>query len=108
MKLKNVRVVIPVVILLLALVGYAVGAEFGTLSAAGIGELSLLCPLGSLTTLIASKIFVPRALVSLVVAFVLIAVFGRAFCGWVCPIPLVSRLRGLFGRKGRRLKSRRA
>ena len=38
-------------------------------------------------------------MVSLVVMVLLIVVFARAFCGWMCPVPLVQKLRGLFAKK---------
>jgi ferredoxin-type protein NapH len=48
--------------------------------------------------MLASKLFVPRALISLVIAIVLIILLGRAFCAWACPVPLVQKIRGLFGK----------
>lgn len=96
MKSKQIRVIVPVVILAAALIAYAVGVELGTLSGFGLGDIALLCPLGSLTTMIASKTLIPKALVSLVIAVIAVLLLGRAFCGWVCPVPAVSKLRGLF------------
>ena len=70
----------------------------GTISAPGIWDISILCPLGALGTMLASKMMVPRALVSLVIMVVLIVIFARAFCGWICPVPLVQKLRALFSK----------
>ena len=34
-----------------------------------------------------------------VIAIALILLFARAFCGWVCPVPVVSKIRGIFSKK---------
>ena len=80
-------------------VGFVTNVGIGTMSAPGIWDISILCPLGALGTMLASKMMVPRAVVSLVVMVLLIVVFARAFCGWMCPVPLVQKLRGLFAKK---------
>lgn len=64
----------------------------GNLSAPGIGEFSLLCPLGGVETLLASKLFIPRAVVALVVTAVIVVLVGKVFCGWICPTPHLMRL----------------
>lgn len=98
MKAKTLRVVIPLAIMVVIAAGFYLSTGIGTLSAIGWGDVSLLCPLGALATMLASKTVVPRAVVSLVVAAVAIVVLGRAFCAWACPVPVVSKLRGLFGK----------
>lgn len=98
MKAKTLRVVIPLVIMAVIAVGFYLNTGVGTLSAIGWGDISLLCPLGALTTMLASKAVVPRAVISLVVAVVGIVLLGRAFCAWACPVPVVSKLRGLFSK----------
>ena len=98
MKSKTLRVIVPLAVIVLVAVGFAAHAGLGTLSAFGWQDVSLLCPLGALSTMLASKTLIPRALVSLAIAVVAILLVGRAFCGWVCPVPLVSRVRGLFSK----------
>lgn len=95
MKSKTLRTLVAVAILLVISVGFLLNTGIGTLSAFGWGDISLLCPLGALGTMLASKMLVPRALVSLVLAIVAIVLLGRAFCAWACPVPLVSKLRDL-------------
>lgn len=96
MKSKTLRTLIPILVLLIAGIGFAGSNGVGDLSAFGWGDISLICPVGALLTMLASKTLIPRALISLVVVIVLILVFGRAFCGWVCPVPVVSKLHDLF------------
>lgn len=98
MKSKKLRTITALAVILIVTVGFFTTSGIGTLSAPGISDISVLCPLGALTTMIASKMLVPRALVSLVVMIVLIVIFARAFCGWVCPVPLVQKLRHVFSK----------
>lgn len=96
---KKLRVIIPLAVLALAGIGYVAHTGFGNLSAIGWGSVSLLCPLGALGTMLASKTVVPRAVISLIIAVVAIVILGRAFCAWVCPVPVVSKLRTAFKRQ---------
>ncbi len=101
MNAKRLRVLIPVIILAIAGVGYIAHTGFGNLSALGWENISILCPLGALGTMLASKTIVPRAVISIAFAAVAIIIFGRAFCGWICPVPVVSKLREAFAKQKR-------
>ena len=93
---KTLRTITALAIVAIVFVGFLTNLGIGTISAPGIWDISILCPLGALGTMLASKMMVPRAVVSLVIMVVLIIVFARAFCGWMCPVPLVQKLRGIF------------
>ena len=95
---KTLRALTAAAIIVIITVGFVTNAGLGTMSAPGIGNLSILCPLGALGTMLASKMMVPRAVISLVAMVLLIVVFARAFCGWMCPVPLVQKLRGVFSK----------
>ncbi len=99
MKTKTLRIVIPLAILLIAGIGFAFHLGVGNLSAFGWEDVSFLCPLGALGSMLATKTFIPKAVISLVIAVVLILLLGRAFCGWACPVPVVSKLREVFSKK---------
>lgn len=101
----KLRVIIPLVVLALAGIGFVAHTGFGNLSALGWGSVSLLCPLGALGTMLASKTVVPRAVISLVIAVVAIIILGRAFCAWVCPVPVFSKLRGAFSKQPKKEKA---
>lgn len=103
---RILRTAIPAAVLAAALIGLARGIDMGTLSAWGLGDIAILCPLGAIGTMIAGKTLIPRAVVSLAIALALVLLLGRAFCGWVCPVPLVSRLRHAFSPKGEAKASR--
>lgn len=101
MKTRTLRIIVPLAVLVIAGVGYAAHVGIGDLSAIGWGSVSVLCPLGALGTMLASKTVVPRAAISLAIALVAIVFLGRAFCGWICPVPVISKLRGAFSRPGK-------
>lgn len=95
---KTLRTLTALAIIVIVFVGFLTNLGIGTISAPGIWDISILCPLGALGTMLASKMMVPRAVVSLVVMVLLIVVFARAFCGWMCPVPLVQKLRDVFSK----------
>lgn len=78
-------------VVLSVVAGLALHAGWGTLSSLGLGSVASLCPLGALETLAATRLAVPRTFVALGAMVALAALFGRAFCSWVCPVPPVQR-----------------
>ncbi len=99
MKSKRLRIIIPIAILAIAGIAFALYAPIGNLSSFGWKDISLICPLGALGTMLASKTMVPRAVISLVIAVIAIIILGRAFCAWICPVPVASSLRDIFKKK---------
>ena len=97
---KKLRKITAGLAILVIVVGLFTSWGIGTMSAPGIADVSILCPLGALGTMLASKTMVPRAVISLVLVALFIIVFARAFCGWLCPVPLVSKIRELVSKKG--------
>ena len=97
---QKLRIIIPLALLGAAGVAYAAHVSAGTLSAFGWESISLICPIGALGTMLASKMLVPRAVISIVMAVAAILLLGRAFCGWLCPVPVWSKLRGIFKKGG--------
>ena len=93
--LSSLRGFLPVAVLLAAAVAFVANVPIGNLSAAGWGAVSLICPVGALSTWLASKTFVPQVVVSLVVVVLLVVLFGRAFCGWLCSVPVMQRVLGV-------------
>ena len=109
MKASKIRTVVATVVFAVLCIGLVVGVNLGTLSGFGWNDIAALCPLGAIATMIATKTFVPRAAVSIAIMAVLVFFVGRAFCGWVCPVPVLDRVRGFFRspKKRRQLEERR-
>lgn len=99
LKPTAIRRIVVAVIALAIVASCAVHAGLGTLSAFGVGEFFLLCPLGALESMLASRSVVLSALISLVIVAILGIVFGKAFCAWACPVSALSRF--LSGKKKR-------
>lgn len=68
----------------------------GTPSSFGIGQFNVLCPLGGIEAMLASKSFLPSAAISAAVVLIFVLLFGRAWCAWGCPAPAI---RSFFRRK---------
>ena len=96
MKFSKWRVLIPTLIFIVLCVGLISGINFGTLSGFGWEQISALCPLGAFTTMISTKTFVPRALVSIIVMALLVFLVGRAFCSYICPVGVLEAVKNFF------------
>lgn len=92
MKARTLRTIVTFAVRVLVAIGYFTAWGIGNLSGFGWDAFSVLCPLGYLESLVAGKTFVPRAFISFVAILVLIVVFGRVFCAWICPMPTLQRL----------------
>ena len=93
--LTKFRRALPALVLLVCAVAFVAMVPLGNISAFGWESISAICPMGALSSLLASKTLVPRVLISLVIALALILLFGRAFCSWICSVPFVERILGL-------------
>ena len=94
-SLTKFRRALPALVLLVCAVAFVAMVPLGNISAFGWESISAICPMGALSSLLASKTLVPRVLISLVIALALILLFGRAFCSWICSVPFVERILGL-------------
>ncbi len=91
-RVRRLRLLSMTAVLGVLTAGMIFGLGTGTLSAAGIKKIYLACPLGYLSTALASRdILFPLVICFLVVVGITILV-GRIFCGWVCPVPLLRKV----------------
>lgn len=74
-----------------ALAGMAFRVGIGTPSAFGIQQISAICPLGALETMAGAKNVMLHPLLLFVLVAVLIALVGKAFCAWMCPVPWLQK-----------------
>lgn len=93
--LSKLRSAMPAIVLVVLAAAFVLRIPLGNLSSIGPLDISLICPIGALSTLLASKAFIPHAVISLVIVIALVVLFGRAFCSWVCSVPLVQRMLGV-------------
>lgn len=98
----RLRALAALAFFLLFLLGLAVHTGWGTASSFGIAEIAAICPLGNLEAMLASKTFLPRALVGFAVFLVVAALLGRFFCGWLCPVPWIEKALSKLRAPGRR------
>lgn len=90
-RIDRARKLTLTLVFVLVIVSLAVDSGVGTPCSFGIDKFFLLCPLGGLEALLASKSLVPVTLISLAVMLVFSLIFGRAWCAWGCPAPVIRR-----------------
>ena len=86
-RISRARTIVLLVVFLSIVVGLIAGNGWGTLSSMGVGAIAYLCPLGALETLVAGHSPVLRTILALLCVLAVVALIGRAFCAWVCPVP---------------------
>lgn len=99
MDSKKIRTIVVVAIFAIMAIGLIAGIQFGTLSGFGWDTFSAICPIGAFTTMLATHTLLPRGVISLIIMIALILIVGRAFCSWVCPVPVMQRIGNFFKRK---------
>lgn len=92
LKSSTLRALTALAVFVVVGVGLAVSTGLGTPSSFGFEQIAAICPLGALETFFGTWAFVPRLLIALAVTVVVVLVFGKAFCSWVCPVPHVKNL----------------
>ena len=63
-----------------------IGIMYGTSSALSIGNLRVISPLEWILLTLGTKTFFLDLLISAFISILIIAIFGRFFCGWICPM----------------------
>ncbi len=87
------------VVFVAVMASLAFDSGIGTPSSFGVGEFFLICPLGGLEAMIADRSIVPVTVISMIVVAIFLLAFGRAWCAWGCPAPVIRRFfrRDAFG-----------
>lgn len=93
------RGIVIAVVMAAAVVSILFHSGWGTISAFGLGDLYLLCPLGGLEAMLGTKSILVHALIAIVMVGLVVLLVGKAFCAWGCPTAVLSRF--LSGKKGR-------
>lgn len=90
----NLRLVCGLGFFVVVGIGLAFNTGLGTTDSFGWQTIAAVCPVGAIETLLAGGVQAPVALVCLAITVVLVLFFGRAACGWLCPVPVVRRVFG--------------
>ena len=91
-KRPRIRRMAVGMVFLAACVGIVFYGGVGTVSSFGWETISAICPLGALEAMLAARTLIPRAVIYFIVVAVALAVLGKFFCAWVCPVPSVRSL----------------
>ena len=91
-RIHRMRTATVLGVLAVYIIGVATSTGLGSLSAFGIGDVAAICPLGALETMLAGRIVLPLPVIALLLAVLATVLFGRAFCSWICPVPLTRKL----------------
>lgn len=90
-RFRTARGWVALACVVFVLVGLAFHVGIGTPSAFGIQQISAICPLGALETMAGAHGVMLHPLLLLVLVVVLIALVGKAFCAWMCPMPWLQK-----------------
>uniref|UniRef100_UPI00402A7625 4Fe-4S dicluster domain-containing protein n=1 Tax=Turicimonas muris TaxID=1796652 RepID=UPI00402A7625 len=94
MKPSKYRAAVALLFLVIVAGGLIFNLGLGTVSSFGFDKIAAICPLGALETFLASKTFVPSVFFAFLLFIVVAVIVGRAFCGWMCPVPLLRSVLG--------------
>ncbi len=72
-------------VMLLIAITAALKIELGTFSSFGFGPIRIACPFGVAQVLLATQEFIPILVIAGLAGILLTILFGRVFCGWICP-----------------------
>lgn len=90
-RFRTARGWVALACVVFVLAGMALHVGIGTPSAFGIQQISAICPLGALETMAGAKGVMLHPLLLFVLVVVLIALVGKAFCAWMCPVPWLQK-----------------
>lgn len=88
-----VRSFVILVIIGAVVTSAACKAGVGRICTLGTAAYGITCPLGYLEMALASRSLLPKLLPGVGLAVLLIILFGRAFCAWICPGALINTIR---------------
>jgi ferredoxin-type protein NapH len=89
LRASGYRTISVLLFLALTAIGLGFKSGVGSLCAVGYKTISVICPLGAIEAMVASRTFLPWALISLAILIAFGLAWGRIFCAWICPVPTV-------------------
>lgn len=88
--LSRARGIVCLGVIMLIVLGFSLIPGVGSLCAAGVGAVAALCPLGVLEAIAAEKLMISPLFTALACMVLAVALLGRSFCSWICPVPHIS------------------
>ncbi len=82
---QRLRLLTTITVLSMIALGAGLSVDLGTYSSFSIGPVRISCPLGVAQVMAASQTFIPALALAGLIGILLTVLFGRAFCGWLCP-----------------------
>lgn len=90
-RIETIRRLVLAAVTLLVVASIVADLGVGTLSAFGVNDIYLLCPIGSLEAALGERAIFLRAAIAFAIVAVLAVFVGRSFCSWACPVGFLSR-----------------
>lgn len=81
----RIRVATTIGALIVIALGAMLDINVGTFSSFSLGPITVACPLGVAQIMAASQTILPGLAFAGLLGIGLTIIFGRAFCGWLCP-----------------------
>ncbi len=78
--------------LAVCLAGAAEYSGLGSFCSMGAAAIAMVCPLGAIEAMLAAREVFPWLAAGLILMAVPVVLFGRFFCGWLCPVPLFRKI----------------
>lgn len=85
-KIEVLRTIVAFLILLFLTIIPIFEFIYGTTSALNFNNFTLISPLEFILVSLSMKTILPNLIISGLVVIFIIAIFGRFFCGWICPV----------------------
>ena len=101
-RVEAIRLAAILSVIFLFTAAPVVGLMYGMTGALTIGSLTLISPLELLLVILGMKTIPLGLIVPGLITILIIVVFGRFLCGWICPVGIILEYSHLlYGRKNR-------
>jgi ferredoxin-type protein NapH len=88
-KFEIIRVVTVLLGILVFTISPIFGVMYGTTSALTFGSFTVISPLEWILVSLSTQTILISLLVPVLIVILIIALFGRFFCGWICPVGML-------------------
>ena len=100
--IQALRAITAFLLLLVFIAASLLGVMYGMPSALTFGDFVIISPLEFILIVLSTKTLLAALLIPALVFIIVIVLFGRFFCGWICPVGLVLEFTHRWTEKRRR------